>query len=132
MSHRPSRLTPSPAFVSFSGLLQLSDAGVDIFDLDCLGGMVEDAVRGPHSGRRRRCRIQHDLAERLNSRARQVVQSGDGLAERRALRRPIGCVELGFLHPSVQSSGIDANRASRFFDTPGRQQCQDRRFPLAS
>ena len=50
----------------FCGALQLGNPRLNVFDFDCLRRMVQNAVGSPYSSRRRRGRIQHDLAQSGN------------------------------------------------------------------
>ena len=56
-----SAVAPTSAciLIRFGGSLQLCDAGFDIFQLDCLGGVIEHAICGTHTRSRGSVGVDH-------------------------------------------------------------------------
>ena len=91
----------SPGFSSsllrqLRGLLQFRYARIDVFGLDRLQRMVQNAVRSSYSGRRGRSGIKQDLAQIRNGCACQVMQSRSRPARERSGFR---CLRLGLHRP---------------------------------
>src|SRR6266446_952088 len=99
---------------TFIGALQFGNPHLDVFDLDCLRRVVQNAVGGPGSGRRRHGRIQHDLAQSGNCWTREMVQPRNRLPEGRALCRKIRDLEFGFLLPSQKRGHTYADGVGGF------------------
>jgi hypothetical protein len=108
--------------------LQFGDARFDIFDLNCLGPVVEHAIRRSHPGRGRSIRVHHDLQQRRDGGARCLLQPCDGLRECCTTRLPVCGLERWLLQPSQQRLGCDTDGAGGFFQAPVREQGRDGRL----
>src|ERR1017187_1345434 len=110
----------------FRGALQLRHASFNVFDLDGLGAVRQHQFGGPELGGSRRVLVHHDLQHGENPRAGPLLQPRGALPERGPARLPVGLVEQGFVHPSVQRPGRDSNGACGIVYALIRQQGQHR------
>ena len=88
--------------VPFRRTFQLRDPGLDVFDLDGLGRVIDDAFRGADSSGRWGRLVHHHFPERGNGRAGHPLQSRNGLPEGGSAGLAISLLELGFLLPAQQ------------------------------
>ncbi len=114
----PSALIASPPLShsrGFRGLFQPRDTRLDIFKLNGLLGVIENAVGCTYPRRCRRVHIEHDLEERRRRCARRLLEPCDGLSEGLAACGAVGGTELWNSQPPQERFGSNAHHPCCFF-----------------
>jgi hypothetical protein len=111
-----------------SGLLQGGQARQDVFGLNSLLGVIQDAVSRSYFDRWPCRRIESNLPQNRNGCAGKMVKPSDRLSIGCPFRCAIGCLELGFLLPTQECRGPDPYSAGGFFSCPVGKQRDYRLF----
>ena len=119
----------SPArFRLFRGLLQRRDTRFDLFDLNRILRMSEDAIRSAQACRGRHAGIDHEFEHGRCRGTRSLMQTRHGLPKCRAFRFSVRSLEGWLFQPAIQRSRWNICGVSSVFDAWRRQERQNRRF----
>ena len=102
----------SPSLRLFGDALQPRHARFDIFDLDGLGGVLEDCLRYADLGGRWRVRIDQDLPQRGGRCRGSLLEPCDGWPESSPARLPVSGLELRQRKPAEEGPGTGPGSAS--------------------
>ena len=121
----------SSRFLRSGRAFQLRDPGFNVFDLDGLGRVVEDAICSPNASGGRCILVYHDLQQRGRCSAGSLLEAGDGLTESLPTSVAVRFLELWLLHPAQQSVRANSDTFCSFLNIALREQGRNMDWPKA-
>jgi hypothetical protein len=112
------------------GPLQFREARFDILKFNCLGGVLQHAVRSPYFGGGWSTWVDHDLQQSRYCGTRGLLKARNRLRKGPTPSLTVRGIELRVLHPAQECIGRDLYRACGVLDAAVREERCDGLFSL--